>query len=167
MTETQPLNPEQQTYVTLPLRIGTVGLSHLRATKEAMLGEDAPEIALVEIDHGVFTLGGEAVRWAIGGDHPADLLDPEAIDPGQVEHSTVDDSVTLVLGQDTFHAVRAYPWIMDTSNAPKVALVQFGPVYRLGGDTVADYVEERGARAVWGSDIDPEGYDARGENTFN
>lgn len=167
MAELQPQNPEQRAYVSIPLRVGAAALSHMHTTTQAMREGCAPEVALIEIDQNVFTLGGNAVRWAIGGASPANLIDPEEIDLERVERSIVEDSVTLVLDQDIFEAIHTTTGVMDTVFAPKVALVQFGPVYRLGGDTVADYVESQGTRAIWGSNIDSQGHNATGENSYN
>jgi len=155
----------------VPLLIGARALEALRITPQEMAEQGDPEVVLVELsgDDNIFALGGwDMERYAIHRGatlpKPQDIVDSVDV---HTLRSKVPSTVGLAITRLALARLRVETYDFDMPIPPRFSITQFGLAYRLGGDMIADFVERKGARAVWGSNLDSRGHDNTGENSAN
>jgi hypothetical protein len=166
-------NPEQLRtpgqIVDIPLRISDQALAILRTPPDepwlSMDPADAkqaggPPFALAELAPDTYTLAGwQAATYAEG-----QLLPPHTINPEMVERREVPNSVHLLLGATSLQRLEASRRDMDGYCPRLFGIVQFGDAWRMGGDALADYIEDHGVRSHYSSQLDENGYSIIGED---
>lgn len=166
VTEFIEKKPQVEETVALALRIGKTALEVLRVPLEAMNQPDPPSVALIEVGTDAFTLGGRELE-RLARIRGVSLLSPDEVDVAVDVSKRPPDTVKLLLGQSSFDTFRTTPEVMNSYCPPAFGLANFGDAYRLAGDVIADFVEAHGGHTIRGNELDPQGHNNAGENTFN